>query len=188
MPPSLRPAVFLDRDGVIIENRLDYVRSWDDVEFIPSALEALARLSRSDYAIVITTNQSAIGRGYLSRQQADAINQRLVDHVRRAGGRIDGVFLCPHAPDDGCECRKPKPGLLFRAAEAMGLDLSRSIMIGDTLSDVQAGAAAGIGTLALVQTGLGAAQQSLLPGAGFPNVPTHRDLLTAVEAHVAGPA
>lgn len=156
------PAIFLDRDGVIIENRPSYIRSWEDVEIFPGALQALALLCRSPYKIVIVTNQSAVGRGILTSGSAKAINRRLVQTIEKAGGRIDGVFMCPHAPEDGCDCRKPKPGLLFDAASQLSLDLSRSTLIGDAISDLQAGKAAGIQRLALLRTGRGAAQ-ALLP-------------------------
>lgn len=156
-----RPAVFLDRDGVIIENRADYVRSWDDVAFLPGALAALAALGRGPWAVVIVTNQSAVGQGILSQEAAEAINARLVTAVRAAGGRIDAVYLCPHTDADGCSCRKPAPGLLRRAAAELDLDLGRSVMIGDALSDVLVGRAAGVGRAALVRTGRGAAQEKL---------------------------
>jgi D-glycero-D-manno-heptose 1,7-bisphosphate phosphatase len=152
------PAIFLDRDGVIIENRPSYVRSWSDVEIYPRALSALARLKDSPYKIVLVTNQSAIGRGFLSVEDAEAINQRLLGIIEAASGRIDGIFMCPHAPQDKCECRKPRPGLLLQAAEQLSLDLSNSILIGDALSDLKAGMAAGIQKVALVRTGRGAQQ------------------------------
>lgn len=180
MEPRLHRAFLLDRDGVLIENRADYIRSWDDVRFIPSGLSAMASLRSSPYRIAIVTNQSAVGRGLLTRAEAEAINQRLVNHVNQAGGRIDGVFLCPHTPEEGCSCRKPRPGLLLQAAEALDLDLRRSILVGDTLGDLQAGAAAGVGTLALVRTGLGAEHEELMAPAGFASVPVYPDLAAAV--------
>lgn len=158
------PAVFLDRDGVIIENRDNYVRAWEDVAFIPGALSALSNLSRSPYKIVMVTNQSAVGRGILSLSTAQAINQRIVAEIEKSGGRIDAVFICPHAPKDACDCRKPKPGLILQAARSLNLDLTRSIMVGDALSDLSAGQNAGVGQTFLVRTGRGAAQ-ALLPEA-----------------------
>jgi D-glycero-D-manno-heptose 1,7-bisphosphate phosphatase len=155
------PAIFLDRDGVIIENRSDYVRSWEDVAFIPGALSALAKASMSTYKIIIVTNQSAIGRGIISYQTAEEINQRLIQMISNAGGRVDGVFMCPHAPEEKCSCRKPQPGLILQAAEALDLDLSRSTLIGDALSDIQAGQAAGVCQRILVRTGRGSRQKHL---------------------------
>lgn len=151
-------AIFLDRDGVIIENRDTYVRSWADVAFLPGSLEALARLSSSSYKIVIVTNQSAVGRGIISIQTAEEISRRIIETIVEHGGRIDGVFMCPHAPDAGCDCRKPRPGLFFQAATALAIDLSVSCMIGDAVSDLAAGQNAGIRKNYLVRTGRGAVQ------------------------------
>lgn len=147
-------AVFIDRDGVINKNRQSYVRSWDDVEFLPGVLDALARLSKSVYKTVIVTNQSAVGRGLISLEQANMINQQIVDEIVFVGGRIDAIYMCPHKPDDNCLCRKPKPGMILQARNDMDLDLGSSILIGDTLNDLIAGHTAGISVLALVRTGL----------------------------------
>lgn len=154
------PALFLDRDGVIIENRPDYIRSWDDVFIYPHVLDALAHASRSNYMIVIVTNQSVVGRGFITLEEAEKLNRRLVNIIEEAGGRVDGVFMCPHRPDEGCACRKPEPGLLLKAAQSLSLDLSASALIGDAMSDLEAGKAAGVSKLVLVRTGRGAAQSS----------------------------
>ncbi len=155
------PALFLDRDGVIIENRADYVRSWADVRFYAGALEALHNIEPSPYKIVIVTNQSAIGRGIISLETAQEINRRLIQTIEAHGGRVDGLFMCPHTPADGCTCRKPQPGLLLQAAQALSLDLGNSLLIGDALSDLIAGQAAGLRQTVLVRTGLGAEQEHL---------------------------
>ncbi len=177
---SLRAAVFLDRDGVIIENRAHYVRSWSDVRFFPRALEALRRLAALPYAVVIVTNQSAVGRGIITRAQAEAINARVAAHIRARGGRVDAAYLCPHAPQDGCACRKPQPGMLLQAARDLHLDLSRSWMVGDALTDIQAGQAAGTARSVLVRTGRGAAQLSLPQAARLPPFLVADDLLSAL--------
>ncbi len=155
------PAIFLDRDGVVIENRDNYVRTWDDVLIFPQALKALAKVSDSLYKIVLVTNQSAVGRGLLKLETAEEINRRLVSRIEEAGGRVDGVYLCPHAPVDKCDCRKPKPGLILQAARELDIDLSHSIMIGDAQTDLLAARAAGVGRMALVRSGRGARQESL---------------------------
>jgi D-glycero-D-manno-heptose 1,7-bisphosphate phosphatase len=160
--PSGRPAIFLDRDGVIIENRDDYCLTWEQVAFLPGVLQALARARVAPHAFVIITNQSAIGRGLLERHTADEINARLVHAIQASGGRVDGVFLCPHAPEAGCDCRKPQPGLLLQAARELSLDLGRSVLIGDALSDLDAGHAAGVGEAILVRTGRGIQQLALV--------------------------
>ena len=174
------PAIFLDRDGVIIQNREKYVRAWNDVEFLPDSLEALRQLGQTAYKIVITTNQSAIGRGIITMQQAEAINQRLQKKITEAGGRVDGLFVCPHTPDDHCNCRKPLPGLILRAADALSIDLPSSVMIGDAISDIQAGSAAGIQTLILVKTGRGQDQVRLLQMSPSPQFLVTDDLLSAI--------
>lgn len=151
----LNPAIFLDRDGVIIENRAHYVRSWQDVAFLPGAIQALVRLAKTRYFIIIVTNQSAVGRGIMSQAAADEINERIIETIRQHGGRIDGLYMCPHAPDEQCSCRKPKPGLLFQAAGELPIDLEGSVMIGDALSDLEAGRRAGIMDRILLRSGRG---------------------------------
>ena len=175
------PAVFLDRDGVIIENVDSYVRNWEDVVFYPSSLHALNLLATSSYKIVITTNQSAIGRGIISQSQAKEINQQVISTVINAGGRVDGLFMCPHSPQDRCACRKPLPGLILQAADALSLDLNKSITIGDALTDIQAGQAAGIPTNIIVKTGRGSTQLTVPLAASLPKFFIYDDLSTAVE-------
>lgn len=149
------PAIFLDRDGVLIENRPDYVRDWSQVEIYPDAIRALSLSALKNYKIVIVTNQSAVGRGLISHETADAINKKLVTYIQHQGGRVDAVYMCPHKPEDHCLCRKPNPGLLLQAAAELSLDLSRSWMIGDAWSDVLAGQSAGVQLSILLKTGRG---------------------------------
>jgi D-glycero-D-manno-heptose 1,7-bisphosphate phosphatase len=165
----MRPAIFLDRDGVIIENRSDYVRTWEDVEFIPGALQALAEIAGTHYAIVIVTNQAGVGRGLIPETVAHNLNESICDAIERAGGRVDGIYLCPHTTEDNCVCRKPKPGMLLQAAREHDIDLSRSWMIGDAQTDLQAGNAAGTKSL-LVLTGRGTEQQTLHGLQGLPSI------------------
>jgi D-glycero-D-manno-heptose 1,7-bisphosphate phosphatase len=182
-PFRKKPAVFLDRDGVIIENRPDYVKSIADVHFIPGALAALARAGRLDCHLVVVTNQSVIGRGLLARETSVAINDFVVQEIIAAGGRLDGLYVCPHLPGAGCACRKPAPGLLLSAAEDLGIDLAASVMIGDALTDLQAGQAAGTQTL-LVRTGRGDSQAAGLAQAGLSGVLVLADLAAALQ-HIA---
>ena len=163
-----QPAIFLDRDGVIIENCSNYVRSWDDVELFPQAIAALASIRDSAYRIILVTNQSAVGRGHITIETAAAINDRLLELIHEAGGRVDGVYMCPHGPDDGCGCRKPLPGLLLRAADELEIDLRQSVMIGDALSDIQAGQAAGVRRSVLLRTGRGRDQEQLPAASSLP--------------------
>lgn len=183
----LRPAVFFDRDGVIIENNPDYVRSLADVSFIPGALEALARLvrARPTWRFIIATNQAGVGRGIIARAVMEAINQHIVERILATGGRIDQVYVCPHHPDENCPCRKPAPGLLFQAAAEWDIDLTASVMIGDALSDVQAALAAGARPM-LVQTGLGAGYALELQHAGLESTPVLPDLAAAIDHMLNG--
>lgn len=179
----MHPAIFLDRDGVIIENRPDYVRDWSQVKFIPGALQALAYLNRLPMPVILITNQAGIGRKMISPDTAAEINQRMIQVIVDAGGRIDGVYVCPHTPEDHCNCRKPKPGLILQAAQDQDIDLSRSILIGDNLTDLQAGMAAKIDQIILVRSGLGGDTEAKLPELVFSGIAVYDDLIHAV-AHL----
>ena len=154
-----RPAVFLDRDGVINRDRPEYVRRWDEFEFLPGALEALRDLAREHLPVLVVSNQSAVGRGLMSPWDLEEINTRMLEMVTAAGGRIDGAYYCPHAPQEGCACRKPAPGLLLRAMQRFGVDPGRSCLVGDSVADMLAAQEVGIPSI-LVLTGRG--QQALV--------------------------
>jgi histidinol-phosphate phosphatase family protein len=136
-------AVFLSRDALINQNRAEYVKSWDEVVFGPGSMPSLRRLAKTRYAIVVIFNQSAINRALVSRSEVDHINQRMVGEIEQAGGRIDGIYVCPPRPDEGYACRKPRPGLLHQAADELDIDLATSYLIADTISDVRSSLAAG---------------------------------------------
>ena len=152
-PASNNRAVFLDRDGTIMEDAT-YVGKVEHVVLIPHAPQALKRLQDAGYKLFIITNQSGVGRGYFTREAVESIHAHLKEHFGRAGVRFDRYYVCPHHPEDNCECRKPKPKFLLDAAREYGLDLSGCFMIGDRASDVQAGLNAGVRTV-LVLTGAG---------------------------------
>jgi D-glycero-D-manno-heptose 1,7-bisphosphate phosphatase len=160
--PNTVSAVFLDRDGVIIQNRPDYIRAWDDVEFLPGALEALRALREHKFNVFIITNQSVVGRGLIPLELAREINERIIETIKAHGGHITGAYICPHTPSQACDCRKPRPGLILRASQDHKLKLADSILIGDAITDLQAGHDAGIVRLALVRTGRGIQQEKLL--------------------------
>lgn len=141
--PQRQPVVFLDRDGVINQDRADFVRSVDSFRPLAGSLEAIARLGRAGYRVVVITNQSGLARGLFERDALDEIHDRLEASVRALGGRIDGIFVCPHGPDDGCDCRKPAPGLIRQAALALGVEPRGAPFVGDRASDVRAAWAAG---------------------------------------------
>lgn len=150
----LNSAVFLDRDGVINRDRRDYVKSWEEFEFLPGVPEAFRLLAPGPHRIVVVSNQSAIGRGLVSREAVDEIHARMIEAVRAGGGRIDAVYYCPHLPEADCPCRKPRPGLLLRAARELGIDLPGSWLIGDDVRDLESAVAAGVRPV-LVRTGHG---------------------------------
>jgi D-glycero-D-manno-heptose 1,7-bisphosphate phosphatase len=141
-----RPAVFLDRDGTLIED-VGYPRDPEAVRLLEGAPEALAALRRASFALVVVSNQSGIGRGLVSREEADAVHARFVAELHARGVELDDVRYCPHAPEDACACRKPAAGLLLDSARELGLDLGRSFMVGDKPADVEAGRAAGCRTV-----------------------------------------
>lgn len=142
-----RPAVFLDRDGVINYDRDDYIKSWEEFRFCPGSREAIAQLTKARREIYIITNQSGVGRGLMPWRRVLDIHAKMQIEVARAGGRIMGIQVCPHTPDDLCRCRKPQPGMLLKAAAKWGLDLQRSWLVGDSTRDIQAGHAVGCTTI-----------------------------------------
>jgi histidinol-phosphate phosphatase family protein len=144
----LARAVFLDRDGTLIED-VGYLRDPGQVRLIPGAAHALAELRRARYRLVLVSNQAGIGRGVVSEAEAAAVHRRILGELERAGTTLDDARYCPHAPPVSCACRKPSAGLLLAAARELGLDLSRSVMVGDKPSDVEAGRRAGCRTVFL---------------------------------------
>lgn len=170
-------AVFLDRDGVLCDNRSTYVKTWDEFHWIPGAREALRVLGGLDLAVVMITNQSAINRGLTTLGNVQDVHARMQLAIRHAEGRLDAVYLCPHRPDEGCACRKPALLLFRNATTELGLDLARSYLIGDNLSDLQAGWDLGVRVI-LVRTGLGEQTAARLDGAGR-RVRVVRDVLEA---------
>jgi rfaE bifunctional protein nucleotidyltransferase chain/domain len=148
--PTLRRAAFLDRDGVINKDKA-YVHKWEDFEFVPGAIDGMLKLQNAGYALVIVTNQSGLARGYYTEDQYQALSNKLRQHLAHHGVTIDGIYHCPHHPNGSvqsltmkCDCRKPAPGLLIKAANQLGIDLPNSILIGDKQSDIDAARAAGL--------------------------------------------
>jgi D-glycero-D-manno-heptose 1,7-bisphosphate phosphatase len=144
--------IILDRDGTINQDRQDYVKSPDEWVPVPGALEAIARLNHAGWHIVVATNQSGVGRGTFDMATLNAMHAKMNQMLAAQGGRIDAVFFCPHVPDDHCGCRKPMPGLFVQIGERFGVELPDVPAVGDSLRDLQAGAAVGCPTH-LVRTG-----------------------------------
>ena len=146
--------IILDRDGVINQDSDNYIRSPDEWVAIPGSLEAIARLNQAGYQIVVCTNQSGLARGYFDIEILHAIHAKMLKLLAQHGGYIEAIFYCPHGPDQNCDCRKPKPGMLLEAGQRLKADLQESIMVGDTERDIQAAQAAGARGV-LVRTGKG---------------------------------
>ena len=138
----MNKAVFLDRDGTVIEH-VHYLVNPAEVRLVSECAEALKLARDAGYLLVVVSNQSVIGRRTGTREEVEACNARMGQLLRAEGVNLDLVLFCPHSPDDGCECRKPRPGLLQQAARDLGIDLAESVMIGDHVTDVEAGENAG---------------------------------------------
>lgn len=141
-------AVFLDRDGVInkkIDN--DYVKKWEEFKFLPDVIDAIKILNQKNTPVYIITNQSGIGRGHMSLNDLKIVHDKMMEEFKANGAYVDDIFICPHAPNENCECRKPKPGLLLKAkSKYPEIDFKASWFIGDSMSDVEAGKAVGCNT------------------------------------------
>ena len=153
---SLKKVVFLDRDGTINVDSADYIRSRADFKFIPGSLEAIRDLTGNGYTAIVITNQSALARKFISREELDAIHVEMCRAVASAGGSITDIFLCPHLPDEGCACRKPAPGMIHQARQKYSIELADSVMVGDSVKDMACGCNAGCGRTVLVKSGLNA--------------------------------
>lgn len=138
-------AVFLDRDGVIIRKAPEnqYITGWEQVEFLPGVVEGLRKLQQSGFLLIVVTNQSAVSRNELAVDVLELIHKKMVHHLAQENVNIDAIYYCPHSRNGVCECRKPRPGMLTRAAEEHGIALQKSWMVGDATSDIEAGHAAG---------------------------------------------
>jgi len=154
--------VILDRDGVINRDSDAFVKSVAEWLPLPGSIDAIARLSKAGFTVAVASNQSGIARGLFGLDALEAMHQRMGELVRAAGGTIDQIVFCPHGPDDGCDCRKPAPGLLLQLAAHYGIDLAGVPVIGDAARDLEAARAVGARPI-LVRTGKGAATETALP-------------------------
>lgn len=180
--------VILDRDGVINQDSDSYIKSVDEWHAIPGSLEAIARLVRAEYQVVVVSNQSGIARGLFNFDTLNKIHNHMLEQIHHKGGEIDAIFFCPHGPDDGCHCRKPLPGLFIELAERLNAELGGVVTVGDSMRDLVAAAAVGARPF-LVGTGKGERTLLEVEQAGWPQgleaTPIYDDLSAAVSAILA---
>lgn len=169
--------IILDRDGVINQDSDDFIKTPAEWIPIPGSLNAIAALNRAGHTVVIATNQSGLARGLFTAQDLAQIHAKMQRALASVGGHIDAIFICPHHPDDHCDCRKPKPGLLWQIAEKYHTDLTKALMIGDAERDILCALAAHC-PAALVKTGKGMNTLAVNPAWG--EVPVYDDLAAAV--------
>jgi len=174
--------IILDRDGVINYDSDVYIKSPDEWHPIPGSLEAIAKLNQHGFKILIVTNQSGIARGFYDVQILNSIHERLIQELAKVDGHIEDILFCPHHPDEGCLCRKPKPGLIYQLQKKYAFDLSKTFFIGDSYSDIKAAQNAGCLPL-LVLTGNG--KNTLAQYPEFKIIPNFANLSLAV-SHVIG--
>jgi D-glycero-D-manno-heptose 1,7-bisphosphate phosphatase len=157
----MTPWVILDRDGVINAESDHFIKNLDEWRPLPGSIDAIARLCRAGFRVAVATNQSGVGRGLIAPEALAAMHRELERLVVAAGGQIAGIFCCPHVPEDGCDCRKPQPGLLHRIATEFAIELVGIPAIGDSLRDLEAAVAVGCAPI-LVRTGNGVATEYAL--------------------------
>lgn len=172
-----KAAVFLDRDGTLNVEK-HYLYRYEDWKWIPGAIDAIKTLNAAGLLVLVISNQAGVARGFYSESDIKLLHAKVDEDLFQCGARIDAYYYCPHHPEFGdqrvCSCRKPAPGLLFQAQKDWGIDLSRSVLVGDKADDVKAGEAAGVRSV-LVSTGYGRLHRSLISA----KTPYVKDLLTA---------
>lgn len=174
-----RPLIILDRDGVINEESSAFVKSADEWIALPGSLDAIARFFAAGWQITIATNQSGLARGKFSYHDLVAMHGKMLRLLAQRGARVDGVFFCPHGPDDGCDCRKPRTGLYRQIARYLGCSVEGAVSVGDSARDLEAAAAAGARPI-LVRTGNGRHTETSL---GNDNaIPVYDDLAAVADA------
>jgi len=171
--------IILDRDGVVNQDSEHFVKSPSEWQAVPGSLGAIAKLNRANYLVVIATNQSGIARGLFLPSDLENIHKKMTAELARHHGKLAGIFICPHGPEDNCSCRKPKPGLLLEIMKQFHCAPEEVLSIGDSMRDILAAQACGIRAV-LVKTGKGTKTIEL--ATGQPNFPIFNDLASAVEA------
>ncbi len=173
--------IVLDRDGVINHDSDAYIKSSEEWDPIDGSLEAIARLNQEGYIVVVASNQSGLARGYFDIESLSAMHKKMADMLSKVGGRVDAIFYCPHGPDDSCDCRKPKPGMLLDIGQRFNVPLDEVIFIGDSVSDIKAASNAHARPV-LVRTGKGEKAEKILQAECKGKVPVYDDLAAAVTA------
>jgi len=163
----MKYTVFLDRDGVINLDSSDYIKNASEFFFLDKSCEAIALLTQAAFDVIVITNQSAIARKMTTKKELEKIFNKMESGIEDAGGKIKDIFYCPHLPDAGCDCRKPRPGLIFQAKKKYKIDLKYSCMIGDSVKDIECAKNAGCGLSILVKTGNGEKAEQLLATKGI---------------------
>ena len=176
--------IVLDRDGVINRESRDFVKSADEWQPLPGSIEAIGRLSRAGYTIAVASNQSGLARGLFDAPALEAIHAKLHMLVAEAGGTVDSIVYCPHGPDDGCNCRKPRPGLLQQLARHYKVELTGVPVVGDSLRDLEAALVVGARPI-LVRSGNGAQTETRLPE-DWQTIEVYDDLAAAADALIRG--
>jgi D-glycero-D-manno-heptose 1,7-bisphosphate phosphatase len=177
----LKKVVFLDRDGTINQDSADYIKDWSEFVFLPGSIEALRDLTAAGFINIVITNQSAIPRRLISPQKLENIHSKMKAAVESRGGKISDIFFCPHLPDDGCDCRKPAPGLIYQAQKKHDIDLSAAVMVGDSARDIECAHNAGCGHCVLVKTGNGRDTAPIIAEMGLNTDYVAQDLYDAVQ-------
>ena len=183
---SINKLVILDRDGVINEDSDAYIKSPAEWRPLPGSADAIARLNQAGYRVVVATNQSGLARGYFNADTLNAIHQRMREYLHQAGAHLDGIYVCPHGPDDGCDCRKPKPGLVDQIVADYG-EVTGVPLVGDSLRDLQAGQARGCQPV-LVLTGKGSRTLEKGLPEDLGTVPRYPSLAHFVDAFLKDPS
>jgi D-glycero-D-manno-heptose 1,7-bisphosphate phosphatase len=167
LPENRRKIVFLDRDGVINRDSPLYIKCWEEFEFLPRSIEAIRLLKKSGFDIIIITNQSAIGRGFITEKTLMDIHRRMLERVRQNGGDLLDIFFCPHRPDARCSCRKPRPGMIRKACAVHHIQPDQTVMVGDSAKDIECAHHAGCAAAVLVKTGDALSAKTQLAGTSY---------------------
>jgi D-glycero-D-manno-heptose 1,7-bisphosphate phosphatase len=175
--------IILDRDGVINHDSAEFIKSEDEWQPIPGSLDAIAALTKAGFTLAVASNQSGIARGLFDQRTLDAMHAKMLRLIHDAGGHISRIVICPHGPDDGCDCRKPKPGMLEQLARHFDTSLTGVPVIGDSLRDLEAAAAVGARPI-LVRSGKGRTTEAALPEQ-FADTVVYDDLAAAARALIA---